>query len=813
MAFQCRVDLNGYQPCGFEGATFMNQGAFEWGFEPNEVGLHTFSVRAIDFEGNVGAATTFTWRILGVTVEFTDGPGFTPATGGPQGDPATGGPTTSTSAEIQFESNASDATFWCRFDSLDPAGYFPCEPPFRAGPAFAGSTDFPDALTVGDHMLEVFAESELMGSAAELEPAVYEWEVLESIDTTPPETFLERAPGPADLSSTIFEFSGTDDLTPPFLLTFECQVTAGTAPPNENDWVECFSPFNLLDVYSYADPQMLLSQHTFYVRAIDMFEPEFPDPTNPEAEGNPDPTPAAHTWTPVADTRPPLVTISGGPADGATVGPEAEPYTFLGLDNATPALALEFQCAAFLTAVGIGSAEWESCELQYEINGLEPGAYTVAIRAVDLAGNIGPAAMRAVTVAAAPLVTILTGPDGRIDPATGEPALPFSATENAVFTYSANQPGVTFECSLDGADFVPCNTESGTGPGVFVHAFWVVESGEHSFEVRATNAQAIVGEEVVYEWFVQLGPDVTAPNASILTGPQNGTLLQEAIFTFTGSDNRTPAVDLSFECALDSTTSWNSCTSPEQYSDLTRGSHTLRVRAVDAAGNIDGSPAEYTWIVAPPPVVTILSGPGVEIEESTDTTATFEFTSDVPGATFHCWLDGRFDPAQSGDPTQPAPCTSGVSYSNLGLGSHLFAVRAVDSFGNIGEWEDVEFVVTPPVAQITSAPASGTSTTATFEFTTEPFDPDAVFYCSLDGRPFGLCESPKTYTGLWGGEHTFQVQTVYEGLDWMGQPIEFDPVPASHTWTVVDLTAPETSIDFGPSGDDDQHVCLHRRQH
>ena len=34
----------------------------------------------------------------------------------------------------------------------------------------------------------------------------------------------------------------------------------------------------------------------------------------------------------------------------------------------------------------------------------------------------------------------------------------------------------------------------------------------------------------------------------------------------------------------------------------------------------------------------------------------------------------------------------------------------------------------------------------------------------------------------------------------MGQPIEFDPVPASHTWTVVDLTAPETTIDFGPSG-------------
>ncbi|HEV2951910.1 MAG TPA: right-handed parallel beta-helix repeat-containing protein, partial [Actinomycetota bacterium] len=100
VAFQCRVDTNGYEPCGFEGATFMNRGAFEWGFEPNEVGPHTFSVRAIDFEGNIGPAKTFTWTILGVNVVFTDGPGFTPASGGPQGDPATGGPTASSSAEI-----------------------------------------------------------------------------------------------------------------------------------------------------------------------------------------------------------------------------------------------------------------------------------------------------------------------------------------------------------------------------------------------------------------------------------------------------------------------------------------------------------------------------------------------------------------------------------------------------------------------------------------------------------------------------------------------------------------------------------------
>ena len=251
----------------------------------------------------------------------------------------------------------------------------------------------------------------------------------------------------------------------------------------------------------------------------------------------------------------------------------------------------------------------------YDISGLEPGAYTVAVRTTDLAGNIGPAATRTVTVSAAPVVTFLSGPDGRLDPVSGEPD-GASGTENAVFTFESDQPGSTFECSVDGSDFLPCGGTTVPASG----AAWVVENGTHEFDVRATNPQGIVGEEAVYEWLVNLAPDTAEPNSQFATGPENGTLLQEAIFTFTGTDNRTPSADLTFECALDSTTSWNSCTSPEQFSDLTRGSHTLRLRAIDAAGNVESTPDEYTWIVAPPPVVTILSGPGVEQEETTDTT-------------------------------------------------------------------------------------------------------------------------------------------------------------------------------------------------
>ena len=139
-------------------------------------------------------------------------------------------------------------------------------------------------------------------------------------------------------------------------------------------------------------------------------------------------------------------------------------------------------------------------------------------------------------------------------------------------------------------------------------------------------------------------------------------------------------------------------------------------------------------------------------------------------------------------------------------------MRAVDGFGNIGEWEEVEFVVTPPLAGSPRRPPAARARPRPSSSRASRSTRTSTFYCSLDDRPFGLCESPKTYTNLWAGPHTFQVQTVFSGLDWKGEPVEFDPVPASHTWTVVDVTAPETSIDFGPPRDDDQHVGLHRRQ-
>lgn len=87
--------------------------------------------------------------------------------------------------------------------------------------------------------------------------------------------------------------------------------------------------------------------------------------------------------------------------------------------------------------------------------------------------------------------------------------------------------------------------------------------------------------------------DSTPPDTTITDGPSGKTKSKTATVSFTGSDARAVA---SFQCRLDSG-SFDVCSSPMTYSKLKKGSHTVEVRAVDAAGNIDPAPATRSWKV------------------------------------------------------------------------------------------------------------------------------------------------------------------------------------------------------------------------
>jgi len=86
-------------------------------------------------------------------------------------------------------------------------------------------------------------------------------------------------------------------------------------------------------------------------------------------------------------------------------------------------------------------------------------------------------------------------------------------------------------------------------------------------------------------------PDTTAPQTKISSGPSGKTTSHKAKFRFSSNESGSK-----LECKLDGK-KWGSCRSPKTYKGLKAGKHTFRVRARDAAGNVDPSPAKRSWRV------------------------------------------------------------------------------------------------------------------------------------------------------------------------------------------------------------------------
>jgi uncharacterized delta-60 repeat protein len=85
--------------------------------------------------------------------------------------------------------------------------------------------------------------------------------------------------------------------------------------------------------------------------------------------------------------------------------------------------------------------------------------------------------------------------------------------------------------------------------------------------------------------------DNTPPNTTITSGPPDATNNTSVTFAFVSSE-----LGSKFQCSLDGA-AFTSCSSPNSYSNLIDGSHLFSVRAIDAAGNTDQSPAQRTFTV------------------------------------------------------------------------------------------------------------------------------------------------------------------------------------------------------------------------
>ena len=141
---------------------------------------------------------------------------------------------------------------------------------------------------------------------------------------------------------------------------------------------------------------------------------------------------------------------------------------------------------------------------------------------------------------------------------------------------------------------------------------------------KLTNNQTYDGTP---DWTVATLAE-TLPETVIDSGPEGPISDHTPTFTFSGSANVSASEDLRFSYRVDNET-WSEYSSQRSVTlggsgGLSEGQHTFYVRAEDAAGNVDASPAERTFTVdATAPRVTATTPGGTDVARTTPLTATF----------------------------------------------------------------------------------------------------------------------------------------------------------------------------------------------
>jgi hypothetical protein len=173
------------------------------------------------------------------------------------------------------------------------------------------------------------------------------------------------------------------------------------------------------------------------------------------------------------------------------------------------------------------------------------------------------------------------------------------------------------------------------------------------------------------------GVDQDPPETELTGGPSEGQVVttRRPVFNFTADEPGS-----TFECSVDGKP-YAPCASGDPTEALPDGQHTFGVRAIDVDGNVDQTPAQRSFSVdsdEPMPVPGPSPGPETEITDGPDEgdllvvpTASFEFSSDEPGAGFECTVDGGAFVA----------CEPPHTLEGLADGGHRFEVRAVDAEG------------------------------------------------------------------------------------------------------------------------------------
>ena len=145
-------------------------------------------------------------------------------------------------------------------------------------------------------------------------------------------------------------------------------------------------------------------------------------------------------------------------------------------------------------ACKLDAAAYSACTSPRVLAGLAPGNHAFSVRATDRAGNVGKPASVAWRYVqpdtTAPTVTLASTP-------------PASTTQtSASFTFTASEPGVAFECLLDGGAYTGCASPA---------SYQSLGVGTHSFAVRGRDPAGNVGQPATFGWSIVAPPPPPPP--------------------------------------------------------------------------------------------------------------------------------------------------------------------------------------------------------------------------------------------------------------------------------------------------------------
>lgn len=367
------------------------------------------------------------------------------------------------------------------------------------------------------------------------------------------------------------------------------------------------------------------------------------------------------------------------------------------------------------------SGAFAPCTSPDSMTGLTNGLHSFEVRARDASGNLDmtPAKYSWTYDDNMPQTVLDTHPPLN------------TKTNNGTFTFHCVKPTDTPECKLDSGTFGACT--SGT-----TQTFSGLLDGPHTFVVSCKSPLGMSDPSPEsFTWTI----DSIPPTTTITTKPPDPTNVKMPVFAFSSQAGST------FECSLDNAP-FTPCTSGSTIDASTEGSHTLRVRATDPAGNVETTPVGHTWTLDTVPPTTAFTGfPNAVMQFDF---ASFTWQSEA-GATFECSLDNA---------AVFTACGTSTMLMNLGETTHTFFVRAKDAAGNTETpaksftWRvdltnpTITFIAPTPMPNDTTGPAVGFSWTTSEAVTTTT--------CTLDGVTIGGCSTDLDLS-VPHGNHTFAI--------------------------------------------------------